>query len=184
MTLSLIAPNNENQKKDAYYFTISAPGSLVGATVSAIVYTTLSTTGDVAAAVTGTGIELGGNLLAYGTELAIGSIPAHTVRMTAKTYGAVIRPAISNTSRLGALGISLLAGAGAALTTSAVIYGGQRTGAYLYSFIEDYKQKVAMKIQYPIESKNYILQIDDDIQIIEDKDPKHSQQDEPVAEKL
>jgi hypothetical protein len=179
MSLTVFNPNDENEKKETYYFFLTAPGTFVGATVSAIVYTTLSTSGEIAAAATGSGIELGGNLLAYGAELAVGSIPAHTIRMAAKTYGAVLRPAISNTSRLGALGISLLAGAGAALTTSAVIYGGKRTGEYLYSFIEDYKQKVAMKIQYPMELKSNILLIEDDIQLIEDEDPKHSQQDAP-----
>ncbi len=178
MSLSLINQNDiDDEKKETYYFTLSAPGTFVGATVSAIVYTTLSTTGEIAAAATGTGIELGGNILAYRTELAIGSLPAHTVRMAAKTYGAVARPAISNTSRLGALGISVLAGAGAAFTTSAVIYGSKKAMDYLYSCIEDYKQKVAYKIQHPIELESKVLLIEDEIQIIEDEDPKHSPQD-------
>jgi hypothetical protein len=168
MSLSLINQNDVNDKNETYYFTLSAPGTFVGATVSAIVYTTLSTTGEIAAAATGSGIEIGGNILAYGTELAIGSIPAHTVRMAAKTYGAVARPAISNTSRLGALGISVLAGAGAAFTTSAVIYGSKRAVNYLYSCIEDYKLKVAQKIQYPIPIIEPIelIQIDDNNEIL------------------
>jgi hypothetical protein len=171
MSLTLINQNDiDDEKKETYYFTLSAPGTFVGATVSAIVYTTLSTTGEIAAAATGTGIELGGNLLAYGTEFVIGSIPAHTVRMAAKTYGAVARPAITNTSRLGALGISVLAGAGAAFTTSAVIYSSKRAAAYLYSCIEDYKQKVAYKIQHPIELESKILLIEDEIQLIEDEE--------------
>lgn len=177
MSLSLIHTDDENKKKESYYFTLSAPGTFIGATVSAIVYTTLSTTGEIAAAATGTGIELGGNILAYGTELAAGSLAAHTVRMAAKTYGAVARPAISNTSRLGALGISVLAGAGAAFTTSALIYGGKRASAYLYSCIEDYKQKVAQRIQYPVQLESKVLLIEDEIQIIEDENPKHSPQD-------
>lgn len=174
MSISLINPADENEKdkKETYFFTLSAPGTFVGATVSAIVYTTLSTTGEIAAASIGTGIELTGNILAYGTELAIGSLPAHTVRMAAKTYGAVARPTISNTSRLGALGISVLAGAGAAFTTSAIIYGSKKATAYLYSCIEDYKQKVAQKIQYPIELESKILLIEDGIQIIEDEEPQ------------
>lgn len=168
MSLSLINQNDVNDKNETYYFTLSAPGTFVGATVSAIVYTTLSTTGEIAAAATGSGIEIGGNILAYGTELAIGSIPAHTVRMAAKTYGAVARPAISNTSRLGALGISVLAGTGAAFTTSAVIYGSKRAVNYLYSCIEDYKLKVAQKIQHPIPIIEPIelIQIDDNNEIL------------------
>jgi hypothetical protein len=171
MSLTVLTPDANNDTKDTYYLTLSAPGALVGATVSAIVYTTLSTTGEVVASVTGTGIEFGGNLIAYGTELAIGSIPAHTVRMAAKTYGALARPTISNTSRLGALGISVLAGTGAAFTTSALIYGGKQLGSYLYSYIEEYKQKIAQKIQYPIESEKILLlkDIEEDIQIIEEE---------------
>lgn len=160
MSLTILTPESKDDNtKDTYYFTLSAPGAFVGATVSAIVFTTLSTTGEIAASATGTGIELTGNLIAYGTELAIGSIPAHTVRMAAKSYGAIARPTISNTSRLGALGISVIAGAGAALTTSAVIYGSKTLGSYLYSCVEDYKQKVALKIQHPIP-------ISDDIELL------------------
>ena len=175
MSLTVLTPESKNDTKDTYYFTLSAPGALVGATVSAIVFTTLSTTGEIVASATGTGIELGGNLIAYGTELAIGSIPAHTVRMAAKTYGALARPTISNTSRLGALGISVVAGAGAALTTSAVIYGTKQFGSYLYSCIEDYKNKVALKIQHPIAINEDVelLDIDDtpdtsDIKLLKD----------------
>jgi hypothetical protein len=180
MSLTVLTPDAKNDTKDTYYFTLSAPGAFVGATVSAIVYTTLSTTGEIAASATGTGIELGGNLIAYGTELAIGSIPAHTVRMAAKTYSALAKPTISNTSRLGALGISVIVGAGAALTTSAVIYGSKQIGSYLYSCIEEYKQKVAQKIQHSIDPEMTLLLIkdndDDDLQIIEE-DPTHSPQD-------
>jgi hypothetical protein len=132
------------------HITISAPGTIVGATVSAIVYTTLTTTGEIAASATGTGIELAGNVIAYGTELVAGSLAANTVRSFAKTYGAVAKPAIVNTSRLGALGISVLAGTGAAMTTSALVYGGKQAASYIYSYVQDYKKKVASKIQYPV----------------------------------
>jgi hypothetical protein len=163
---------------DAYSVTISAPGTLIGATVSALVYTTLVTTGEFAASATGTGIELTGNALAYGTELVAGSAAGTTVRTLSRTYSAVAKPAIANGSRLGALGISLLAGTGAAVTTSALLYGGKCAGSYLYSCmeqaqrvwsnkVEDYKTAIATRIQQPIETENEILLIEDDIQIIE-----------------
>jgi hypothetical protein len=158
---------NPPDNSSIYSFTLSAPGTFVGATVSAIVFTTLTTTGEIAASATGTGIELTGNLLAYTTELAVGSLAANTIRSMSKTYSAVAEPTIRNTSRLGALGISVLAGTGAAFTTSALLYGGKKVGSYLYSCYEDYKQKVANTIQYPIEITSDIL-IDDDIQIIDD----------------
>ena len=178
MSITVYTPDKKDDTDDTYYLTLSAPGAIIGATVSAIVYTTLSTTGEVAAAATGKGIELGGNLLAYGTELAFGAIPAHTVRIASKTYSAIAKPTISNTSRLGALGISVIAGAGAAFTTSAIIYGSKLAGSYLYSYIEDYKQRMAHRIQCPIEAENKILLIEDGIMLIEDEPPKHFPQDE------
>jgi hypothetical protein len=164
MEIQTLVPN----QTDNSFFTISASGTIVGATVSAIVFTTLTTTGEIAAAVTGTGIELTGNVLAYGTELTVGSLAANTVKTLSRTYSAVARPTISNTSRLGALGLSVIAGAGAAFTTSVLIYGGKQAGSYLYSFYEDYKQKIANKIQHPIEVSSDILIIEDDIQLIEE----------------
>jgi hypothetical protein len=56
---------------DTRYVSFSAPATFVGATVTAIVYTTITTTGDIAASATGTGIELTGNVLGYGTELLV-----------------------------------------------------------------------------------------------------------------
>ncbi len=163
---------------DTCSVTISAPGTLVGATVSALVYTTLITTGEFAANATGAGIELTGSALAYGTEMVVGSAAGSTIRALSRTYSEIAKPAFANGSRLGALGISLLAGTGAAVTTSALIYGGKRAGTYLYSCmeqahraladkVEDYKTAIATKIQQPIENDNRILLIEDDIQIIE-----------------
>lgn len=175
--------SNSASNDDTYAISLSAPGALVGATVSALVYTTLSTAGDILAVATGTGIELTGNLVAYGAELAIGSIPAHTVRIAAKTYGALARPAISNTSRLGAMGISVLVGAGAAFTTSAVIYGGKQCSSYVCSYIKDYKQCIAQKIQHPLDPGMTLLYIndmdEDELLIIEEDTITHFHQDEP-----
>lgn len=163
---------------DVQFVTLSAPGTFVGAAVSAIVFTTLTTTGEIAASVTSTGIELTGNAIAYGTELVVGTLAATTVRSLSKTYGAIAKPTISNTTRIGAIGISFLAGAGAALMTSVTIYGGRKAGEYLYSWydytkdaaidkIGEYKQHIANKIQYPIETSTVIL-LENDIQVIDE----------------
>lgn len=157
MEIETIVPNNT----DTYFLTLSAPGTIIGATVSAIVFTTLNTTGEVMATVTSTGIQFTGTILAYGTELSVGSFAANSIRGMAKTYSAIAKPTITNTSRIGALGISVLAGTGAAFTTSALIYGGKQTAKYMYSLyeyskqtlsnnMEDYKLKIASRIQYPI----------------------------------
>jgi hypothetical protein len=99
--------------------------------------------------------------------------------MAAKTYGAIARPTISNSSRIGALGISVLAGAGAAFTTSALIYGGKQVSYYLYSCIEDYKQKIAQKIQYSISTNENIelIAIDNDLEMLLITDIQESSKD-------
>lgn len=178
MKIETIVPNKPN----TYFLTLSAPGTIIGTTVSAIVFTTLNTTGEVVAAVTSIGIGLTGTILAYGTELAVGSFAADSIRGIARTYSAVARPTICNTSRMGALGISILAGTGAAFTTSALIYGGKQTTKYMYSFyeyakqtlsdsIEDYKLKIANRNQYPISTIEDIELLDisnDNYELIKD----------------
>jgi hypothetical protein len=140
----------ENRYKNGsiIMFTMSATGAVVGATVSALVYTALSTGGEIAATVTGTGIELAGTVLGYGADLIIGSPTGITVRALANGYSTIARPAISTTSKIGAAGISVLAGTGAALTTNALLYGGKKVGSFLYSRIEDYKHRVAVNVQH------------------------------------
>ena len=173
MEIQTIVPN----KSDTYFFTLSAPGTIVGATVSAVVFTTLSATGEIVSAVTGTGIELTGNMLAYGTEIIGGSLAANSVRTMARTYGALAKPAISNSSRIGALGISVLAGTGAAFTTSALVYGGKQIGSYLYSYYEEYKKNVVNTIQHPISTLENIELLDneyDDTIIINSINPINS----------
>lgn len=128
-------------------FTMSATGVIVGATVSALVYTTLSTGGDAAAAVTSSGIELAGSVIGYGADLIVGKPAGSAVRGIAKGYSTIVRPAISSTSRFGATGVSILAGTGAAITTNAIVYGGKKVGSYIYSRIEDYKKRTAIKVQ-------------------------------------
>ena len=164
---------------DTHYLSISAPATFIGATVTAIVYTTITTTGDIAASATGTGIELTGNILGYGTELLAGSVAGNTVRCMARTYSAVARPAITATSRFSALGISVLAGSGAALTTNAIWYGGERLGSYLYSYYKDYKQNIIKNLQpsTPITGNILIIQDgEDNILLIEDNPPTGSQE--------
>jgi len=186
MVIKTIIPDKSNTS-DTFFFTLSAPGTIVGATVSAVVFTTLSTTGEIVASITGTGIELSGNVLAYGTEIIGGTLAGNSIRTVARTYGALAKPAISNSSRIGALGISVLAGTGAALTTSALVYGGKQIGSYLYYYYEQYTQNIINKIQHPVPFYNDILLIEDDIQLIKEEpenniemsviESKHSQQD-------
>ena len=164
-----------------HYISFSAPATFVGATVTAIVYTTISKTGDIAASATSSGIELTGNLLGYGTELVAGPNAGNTVRSMARTYSAVARPAITATSRFSAIGISALAGTGAALTTNAIWYGGEKLGSFLYSYYKDYKQKIIENLQSsnPLTDDIILIEEEDDVLLIENNpplEPTHSPQ--------
>jgi hypothetical protein len=151
---------------DTFKVTICATGTLVGATVSALVYSTLATTGDLTASLASSSISTGGELVAKGAELIAGPIAGSTIRAFTKTGSTLVKPAIENSSRTTAAGVSVLAGAGAALTTSAIIYGTKGLGNLIYKYTTEYIVPTVMtKIQYPIEAKdeeiNAIATIDD-----------------------
>ena len=102
---------------------IPTTSNTISTTVSEIVYSTITTTGDIAASATKTGIDIAGTILGYGTELFAGPITAATVKCTINSCGSITKHSISKSSRIGALGISLIAYTGTALTTAAIIHG-------------------------------------------------------------
>jgi hypothetical protein len=151
---------------------VSATGNFLGATVSNLLYHTLATSGDIVAQTTESSIEFTGNMIGLGTDMIVGPIAGNAVRALARTYGAVAKPAISTTSKLGAAGISFLAGTGTAITTTALVYGGRKISSYVYGHYMKYKLHVASNIQYPVphmESKKEIICIDDpeDLSLLE-----------------
>jgi len=103
---------------------IPAASNTAGETVSYMVYSAITSTGDVTASATQSGIELAGILIGYGTELIAGPIAGATVRCAANSYSCITKHAISKSSRIGAIGASLLAYTGVALTTTAMYHGG------------------------------------------------------------
>lgn len=103
---------------------IPAVSNTAGETVSSMVYSAITATGDVTASATQSGIELAGILIGYGTELIAGPMAGATVRCAANSYSCITKHAISKGSRIGAIGASLLAYTGVALTTTAMYHGG------------------------------------------------------------
>lgn len=146
-----IATINPSKSNDIYTMTMSASGGIIGATVSALVYSAITTTGDIAASITSSGISLTGEAIALGTEYIAGTMAGNSVRIATRATSSIAGPTISTSTRTAAAGIALISGAVAAVGTSLVIYGAQQAGSYLYSCTEKYKQKVAEKIQYPID---------------------------------
>jgi len=114
---------------------IPSASDVISTSVSSIVYSAITTTGDATASVTRSGIELVGSIIGYGTDLVAGPIAGATVRCVANSYGAVTKHTISKTSRIGAIGLSLIAYTGTALTTTAVIHSGNiLNNSYKYLF--------------------------------------------------
>jgi hypothetical protein len=134
----------------SYELPVSATGAFIGSTVSNAIYTALATSGEVAAHATESGIEFTGNMLGLGTDVMVGPLAGNAVRALARTYSSIAKPAISTSAKLGAAGISVVAGTGVALTATALVYGGRKLGSYVYTHYVNYKKGVAANIQYPV----------------------------------
>ena len=124
---------------------IPSTSSMVGTTVSSILYSAITATGDITASATQTGIELAGNIIGYGTDLVAGPIAGASVRCVANSYGTVTKHTISKSSRIGAVGLSLITYTGVALTTTAVIHGGNIISKSYHYFFKSTPKPVEMK---------------------------------------
>ena len=124
---------------------IPSTSSMVGTTVSSILYSAITATGDITASATQTGIELAGNIIGYGTDLVAGPIAGASVRCVANSYGTVTKHTISKSSRIGAVGLSLITYTGVALTTTAVIHGGNIISKSYNYFFKSTPKPVEMK---------------------------------------
>lgn len=147
-----------------YEIPVSAAGTYVGSAVSNIVYNALVTSAEAAAYATESSIRFTGDMLGLGTDLMVGPLAGNAVRVAARGYGAVTKPMITTGAKLGAAGISVVAGTGAAYTATALLYGGRKLGSYLHSYYVNYKKGVAAKIQYPIpdfSSQRSVICLDD-----------------------
>ena len=113
---------------------IPTTGDMIGTTVSSMVYSALTTTGDVTATATQTGMDIAGQIIGYGTEMMAGPIAGNTVRAIASAYGSATKHAITKSSRIGAISLSILAYTGAALTTTALIRSGNAISTLYYMY--------------------------------------------------
>jgi hypothetical protein len=134
----------------SYELPVSATGAFVGSTVSNALYHALAASGEAAAHATESGIEFTGNMIGLGTDVMVGPLAGNAVRALARTYSAVAKPAISTSVKIGAAGLSVVAGTGVALTATAFVYGSRKLGSYVYTHYVNYKKGVAANIQYPV----------------------------------
>jgi hypothetical protein len=147
-----------------YEVPVSSAGTYVGSAVSNLVYNALVTSAEAAASATESSIRFTGDMLGLGTDLVVGPLAGNAVRAAARGYGAVTKPVITTGAKLGAAGISVLAGTGAAYTATALLYGGRKISSYLHSYYVNYKKGVAAQIQYPVpdfSSQRTVICLDD-----------------------
>ncbi len=155
----MIIDNKHNSNAFVNSLTMYATGSIVGASVSAIVYSSIVASGEITGSLVSSGINASGAVVGYGTELVAGTVAGNSVRALASVSGSVAKPLISSSSRTFAVGISLIAGAISAIATSAIMYGTKEAGTYIYSKVEDYKHHIAEKIQHPEEVDEELEQL-------------------------
>ena len=126
----------------AIHMGISATGSLVGTLVACVTYTTLRSTANGSAFVIDQGARILGLVLGYGTEYVAGSRIGDIVRITTATAGAeVIAPALRTGGEVSATATAAVAGAGAALLTTGVLYGSMYIGRQIYERLPSIQQR-------------------------------------------
>jgi hypothetical protein len=126
----------------AIHIGISAAGSVVGTVVACATYTAMRSTANGSAFVIDQGARLLGLVLGYGTEYVAGSRIGDIVRITTATAGAeVIAPAMRTGGEVGATATAAVAGAGAALLTTGILYGGMYVGRQIYDRLPAIQQR-------------------------------------------
>jgi len=104
-------------------FVIPIAATIVGATVSSAVYTSINTTGEISASLISRGIGLAGNVVGAGVDYFFGTAAGNSVRILGTVGESVTAPIISNSTRSVAVGTSIVAGTAAALLATGAVNG-------------------------------------------------------------
>ena len=121
---------------------ISAAGTVVGTLVACATYATFRTTANGSAFVVGQGSRLLGYLLGRGAEYVAGSRIGDVVQAATAAAGTeVLAPALRTGGEATAAATAAVAGAGAALLTTGVLYGGMYVGRKVYEHLPAMEQR-------------------------------------------
>ncbi len=121
---------------------ISAAGTVVGTLVACATYATFRTTANGSAFVVGQGSRLLGYLLGRGAEYVAGSRIGDVVQAATAAAGTeVLAPALRTGGEATAAATAAVAGAGAALLTTGVLYGGMYVGRRVYEHLPAMEQR-------------------------------------------
>ena len=104
-------------------FVIPVAATIVGATVSSAVYTSINTTGEISASLIGRGIGLASNVVGAGADYFFGAAAGNSIRIMGSVGESFAAPMISNSTRTVAVGSSIVAGTAAALLATGAVSG-------------------------------------------------------------
>ena len=150
--------SGEISESECNKLTLYSSGGIVGASVSALVYTSLIQSGKLASSAVSSGISLSGTLVGYGAELIAGEEVADIIRQKAAVTSLIVKPHIEESSRRAATHLSVLAGGASAVATSFIMYSTSEAKTYIKQKVNDYvsgcKHYIAQTIQQPVELLN------------------------------
>ncbi len=104
-------------------FVIPVAATIVGATVSSAVYTSINTTGEISASLISRGIGLASNVVGAGADYLFGPAAGNSIRIMGTVGETFAAPVISNSTRTIAVGSSIVAGTAAALLATGAVSG-------------------------------------------------------------
>jgi hypothetical protein len=104
-------------------FVIPVAATIVGATVSSAVYTSINTTGEISASLISRGIGLASNVVGAGADYLFGAAAGNSIRVMGAVGETFAAPVISNSTRTLAVGSSIVAGTAAALLATGAVSG-------------------------------------------------------------
>lgn len=117
----------------AIHMGISAAGTLVGTMAACATYATLRGTANGTAFLVDGGARLCGFLLGRGAGYVAGSRIGDVVQAATETTGThIVAPALRTSGEMGAAATAAAVGAGSALLTTGILYGGLYVGRQIY----------------------------------------------------
>jgi hypothetical protein len=157
-------PPSDSSRRNLLF--LNAASATIGAIVTASVYQTLSTTGELSSLIISTGIDGAGFVTGQVATFLVGSEIGDTIQRASRVSSAIVRPAIATSSKSVALVSSALAGASAAFLTTGLIIGTQK----LYDTLFSYTKETIDKYQghYEIDPSSIIE--DDDCIVISNQE--------------
>jgi hypothetical protein len=126
----------------AIHLGISAAGTLVGTMAACATYTAMRGTANGTAFLVDGGARLLGFVLGQGTTYVAGSRIGDIVQTATTTTGThIVAPTLRTSGEMGAAATAAAVGAGSALLTTGILYGGLYVGRQIYDRLPSMQQR-------------------------------------------